>query len=236
MDPSLRDKELRRELPYIKFNKYSDPNYNKKQELRPSPPRISSFTRNRTYEEEPRPMQERKPFDTRRSFESSASSTHRYENKLPSDRFEKNERYDDSRRPTRNLPPQKSFNDRYDKYEEKPMSRDKERSSERELKIEQFVNKPNPSDNKIEEKASVVTVIEDLLSPPGRNVRPPRIVIILRGPPGSGKTFLAKLIKDKEVCNSVNLIWLWNLFTIFYYRWNRVALHLVFSRWTIILW
>lgn len=44
-----------------------------------------------------------------------------------------------------------------------------------------------------------VTLIEDLLCPPGRFSRPSRIVIILRGPPGSGKTFLAKLIKDKEV-------------------------------------
>lgn len=42
-------------------------------------------------------------------------------------------------------------------------------------------------------------MIEDLLSPPGRKTRPPRLVIIMRGPPGSGKTFLAKLIKDKEV-------------------------------------
>ncbi|GJQ64991.1 hypothetical protein Trydic_g7153 [Trypoxylus dichotomus] len=46
-----------------------------------------------------------------------------------------------------------------------------------------------------------VTLIQDMLNPPGRYNRPPRIVIILRGPPGSGKTFLAKLIKDKEVEN-----------------------------------
>lgn len=44
-----------------------------------------------------------------------------------------------------------------------------------------------------------IMLIEDLLNKPGRFNRPPRIVIILRGPPGSGKTFLAKLIKDKEV-------------------------------------
>ncbi|KAK5643653.1 hypothetical protein RI129_007498 [Pyrocoelia pectoralis] len=48
---------------------------------------------------------------------------------------------------------------------------------------------------------SSITSIEDILTPPGRYNRPPRIVIILRGPPGSGKSFLAKLIKDKEVEN-----------------------------------
>lgn len=42
-------------------------------------------------------------------------------------------------------------------------------------------------------------LIEDLLCPPGRTSRPANFVIILRGPPGSGKSFLAKLIKDKEV-------------------------------------
>ncbi|XP_012284876.1 collagen alpha-1(VII) chain isoform X2 [Orussus abietinus] len=43
------------------------------------------------------------------------------------------------------------------------------------------------------------TMVDDLLCPPGRQNRPPKIVIILRGPPGSGKSFVAKLIKDKEV-------------------------------------
>ncbi|XP_024940143.1 uncharacterized protein LOC107267198 isoform X2 [Cephus cinctus] len=43
------------------------------------------------------------------------------------------------------------------------------------------------------------TMVDDLLCPPGRQNRPPKIAIILRGPPGSGKSFVAKLIKDKEV-------------------------------------
>ncbi|XP_043284226.1 uncharacterized protein ZAP3 [Venturia canescens] len=43
------------------------------------------------------------------------------------------------------------------------------------------------------------TMIDDLLCLPGRQNRPPKIVVILRGPPGSGKSFVAKLIKDKEV-------------------------------------
>ncbi|XP_067206367.1 YLP motif-containing protein 1 isoform X3 [Linepithema humile] len=43
------------------------------------------------------------------------------------------------------------------------------------------------------------TMVDDLLCPPGRQNRPPKIAIILRGPPGSGKSFVTKLIKDKEV-------------------------------------
>ncbi len=38
----------------------------------------------------------------------------------------------------------------------------------------------------------------DLLDPPGRYIRPPRIVFILRGLPGSGKSHLAKAVKAKE--------------------------------------
>ncbi|XP_043513242.1 uncharacterized protein LOC122530395 isoform X3 [Frieseomelitta varia] len=48
-------------------------------------------------------------------------------------------------------------------------------------------------------KTSNCTMVDDLLCPPGRQNRPPKIAIILRGPPGSGKSFVAKLIKDKEV-------------------------------------
>lgn len=41
--------------------------------------------------------------------------------------------------------------------------------------------------------------IDEILAKPGRDSRPKKIVIILRGPPGSGKTFVAKLMKEKEV-------------------------------------
>ncbi|XP_073711600.1 uncharacterized protein ylpm1 isoform X1 [Misgurnus anguillicaudatus] len=40
---------------------------------------------------------------------------------------------------------------------------------------------------------------EDILKPPGRAARPDRIVVIMRGLPGSGKSHVAKLIRDKEV-------------------------------------
>lgn len=55
-------------------------------------------------------------------------------------------------------------------------------------------NPPNPSNT-----VGEIQMMEDIINQPGRFSRPPRIVIILRGPPGSGKTYLARLIKDKEV-------------------------------------
>ncbi|XP_030626755.1 YLP motif-containing protein 1 [Chanos chanos] len=49
------------------------------------------------------------------------------------------------------------------------------------------------------EKKPETKNVEDLLKPPGRASRPDRIVIIMRGLPGSGKSHVAKLIRDKEV-------------------------------------
>lgn len=42
--------------------------------------------------------------------------------------------------------------------------------------------------------AAVIT-IDDLLAVPGRFLRPPKLAIVLRGLPGSGKSSVAKLIK-----------------------------------------
>lgn len=44
-------------------------------------------------------------------------------------------------------------------------------------------------------KTPNLTMVDDLLCPPGRLTRPSKIAIILRGPPGSGKSYVAKLIK-----------------------------------------
>ncbi|XP_023148190.2 YLP motif-containing protein 1 isoform X2 [Amphiprion ocellaris] len=49
------------------------------------------------------------------------------------------------------------------------------------------------------EKKPEIKNIDDILKPPGRMSRPERIVIIMRGLPGSGKSHVAKLIRDKEV-------------------------------------
>ncbi|KAF8788273.1 YLP motif-containing protein 1 [Argiope bruennichi] len=51
------------------------------------------------------------------------------------------------------------------------------------------------------ESLSESYLIEDLLFAPKRLTRPKQLVIILRGLPGSGKTYVAKLIKDKEIEN-----------------------------------
>ncbi|XP_068199244.1 YLP motif-containing protein 1 isoform X2 [Antennarius striatus] len=49
------------------------------------------------------------------------------------------------------------------------------------------------------EKKPEIKNIDDILKPPGRLSRPERIVVIMRGIPGSGKSHVAKLIRDKEV-------------------------------------
>ena len=41
-----------------------------------------------------------------------------------------------------------------------------------------------------------VVMVDTLLSAPGRAARPAKMVIILRGVPGAGKSHLAKLIKS----------------------------------------
>ncbi|KAG9283176.1 YLP motif-containing protein 1 isoform X1 [Astyanax mexicanus] len=57
---------------------------------------------------------------------------------------------------------------------------------------------PPPVPQRVEKKPETKNV-EDILKPPGRSNRPDRVVIIMRGLPGSGKSHLAKLIRDKEV-------------------------------------
>ncbi|XP_058847825.1 YLP motif-containing protein 1-like [Acipenser ruthenus] len=57
---------------------------------------------------------------------------------------------------------------------------------------------PPPPQPRVEKKPEMKNV-DDILKPPGRESRPERMVVIMRGLPGSGKTHVAKLIRDKEV-------------------------------------
>ena len=59
---------------------------------------------------------------------------------------------------------------------------------------------PSPSvrDQRPSEPQGDILPIGDLIDAPGRFVRPPKFVIILRGLPGSGKTYVAKLVRDRE--------------------------------------
>lgn len=43
-----------------------------------------------------------------------------------------------------------------------------------------------------------VVPVEELLELPGRESRPPLLCVLIRGPPGSGKSHLARLLKEKE--------------------------------------
>lgn len=44
-----------------------------------------------------------------------------------------------------------------------------------------------------------VISVEDLLGLPGRESRPPLLCVIVRGPPGSGKSYLTRLLKEREM-------------------------------------
>uniref|UniRef100_UPI00358DFAC9 YLP motif-containing protein 1-like n=1 Tax=Myxine glutinosa TaxID=7769 RepID=UPI00358DFAC9 len=58
---------------------------------------------------------------------------------------------------------------------------------------------PAPAPPPPAEKKPDVKHADDILKAPGRDNRPDRIVIIMRGLPGSGKTHVARLIRDREV-------------------------------------
>ncbi len=59
-------------------------------------------------------------------------------------------------------------------------------------------NAPQPQPQPAPAPALDPVSISDLLEPPGRYVRPPRLVVIFRGLPGSGKSHVAKLVKTRE--------------------------------------
>lgn len=78
----------------------------------------------------------------------------------------------------------------------KPFPRSNEMSATSSKPIPKW-DEPLVKIRRIEQKGSVINVA-DLLDPPGRYMRPPKIVLILRGIPGSGKTHFARNIRAKE--------------------------------------
>ena len=53
---------------------------------------------------------------------------------------------------------------------------------------------PPPRPPPVETRVETIQV-DDLLEPPSRYGRPDHIVVIIRGPPGAGKTYVSKLLK-----------------------------------------
>ena len=51
---------------------------------------------------------------------------------------------------------------------------------------------------------SDTVLVEDILLPPGRYGRPSKIVVIIRGLPGSGKSHLARLMKVTILLTSIH--------------------------------
>ncbi|XP_062556485.1 YLP motif-containing protein 1-like isoform X2 [Armigeres subalbatus] len=74
-----------------------------------------------------------------------------------------------------------------------------ERPSDYELDMKRGSEESEDKNSPFYLPSAPIVCIEELLLPPGRFKRPPRICFILRGIPGSGKSYLARLIKDCEV-------------------------------------
>lgn len=206
------DKDYSRETSFNKYSRYSNsPSRPQSESYRsheqpPRPPRINfeknSFNKNKSYDRNKHDDNRDSPVYNKDTCRFESKRTPQYESN--SDKFDTQSNERNERR-SKNSPQKFESNIEYDDIEDEDPFADEEnlenKNSEREKDAEKFINQSNPALNVPETKTnSSVMMVEDLLVPPGRNSRPQRIVIMLRGPPGSGKTFLAKLIKDKEVC------------------------------------
>ncbi|XP_050668806.1 YLP motif-containing protein 1-like isoform X1 [Leptidea sinapis] len=96
----------------------------------------------------------------------------------------------------------RNTSDSKDQSRKSPTNQSPERDSRKRLHVEtekSSSKKPKesgkPGKNVIPQQ---IIMIDDILEPPGREMRPEKILIIMRGPPGSGKSYLAKLIRDRE--------------------------------------
>lgn len=92
--------------------------------------------------------------------------------------------------------------------------RDKKKELQPDIEIIDMCTPSPPKVSKVHEieKSSnrQLLTIDTLLCPPGRLNRPSKIVIILRGLPGSGKSHVAKLIK---VC----LLWFYDIILLLFF-------------------
>lgn len=146
------------------------------------------------------PYYERMKNADRRDYERDRSDRDRADHERDRDRHSREDRssYRDkegsSRRGNSDKPPYDRKGDRPG-YEVPPQSYG---GSRRNFPEDRPVIQP-PMPAPPPEKKPETKNVDDLLKKPGRDSRPDRIVVIMRGLPGSGKTHVAKLIRDKEV-------------------------------------
>ncbi|CAB3373981.1 Hypothetical predicted protein [Cloeon dipterum] len=119
-------------------------------------------------------------------------SEHRYREDRPEKTQDRDERENSSEsRPERHPSPKQSRNSRSTNSH----SSNQESSSKSSGPPQKIFNIPDEAEK---------SCIEELLCLPGRVQRPSKFAIFMRGLPGSGKSHVAKLIKDKEVENGGN--------------------------------
>ncbi|XP_063538719.1 YLP motif-containing protein 1 isoform X1 [Cydia strobilella] len=126
------------------------------------------------------------------------------------DRFSRREDFSRDRGRERDRDREDSYRDRQrdirrddNRHDSRNRSRSRDRDTRKrgrskESNISEASSKKSKEVEKKNETPKHVVMIDDILEPPGREMRPEKIVIILRGPPGSGKSYLAKLIRDRE--------------------------------------
>uniref|UniRef100_A0A3Q3Q402 YLP motif-containing protein 1 n=1 Tax=Monopterus albus TaxID=43700 RepID=A0A3Q3Q402_MONAL len=127
------------------------------------------YSRDLYYERRPDPYMDRREYNRERDL---------YREKLPPE-YER-ERFERERYPPREIDNRRSYPEDRGPPTAPPLP-------------------PPPQPPPRVEKKPEIKNIDDILKSPGRLSRPERIVIIMRGLPGSGKSHVAKLIRDKEV-------------------------------------
>ncbi|KAG6440995.1 homeobox protein 2 isoform X2 [Manduca sexta] len=194
----VRKSKRDRDEDYVNPQKYRADYYNRdferrahkediRNELRSRPSLREDFERRRLDDRfDVRRRDDRDRYMRRDDFRDSRD--YRDDRERERDRDRDRDRFRDSRRDNRN----------------RSRSRDRDtrkRGYSREGSSNHTSKKFKETDNSQAEKnfqTKHVVMIDDILELPGRQIRPEKIVIIIRGPPGSGKSYLAKLIRDKE--------------------------------------